>query len=496
MSDPVVNTQYGPVRGKSLHGVTRFFGIPYAAPPVGPLRFRAPVPHEPWDEVRDAFEIGPNAPHAVKDFPGLDVAPLIGTGWRKGDDYLNLNIWTPERAANDPLRPVMVWVHGGGYVIGSNHAAVQDGTAFARSGVVLIAINYRMGVDGFLPIPGVPTNLGLRDMLFALHWVKENAASFGGDPDNVTMFGESAGGMATANLVASPLARGLFSGAIIESGHAGMTRSVPVMQRLVKKMAKLLGVTPDEAGFRSTSFEDCIAATEKVSQPTTRINLRDEAGREPAFGISRFLPIHGDDVLPDKPLELLKRGAGAAVTVLIGTNAEEMNLYLVPTGVRDKIGGLLSTFLLGRAQPHARKALKAYGLGREGKTPGQALTDAMNDLVFRWPARRFAEEFTGRAHVYEFDWRSPAFNGALGACHGMEIAFAFDTLASVTGPEGLAGEAPPQALATRVHDLWVRFASDRTLPWPAFDRETRQVYQLSRGEAVREPAMPAAPFLP
>ena len=390
----------------------------------------------------------------------------------------------------------MVWIHGGGFVIGSNHAAIQDGTAFARSGVVLIAINYRMGIDGFLPIPGVPTNLGLRDMLFALQWVRENAASFGGDPGNVTVFGESAGAMAIADLITSPLAKGLFRRAIVESGHGRMVREIGVAQRLVKKVAKLLGVPATEAGFRSTGFEDCIAAVEKVSLPTARIDLRDADGHEPVYGISRFIPVWGDDVLPQKPLEALHQGAGAGVDLLIGTNAEEMNLYLVPTGIRDKVGSLLATFALSRSMPNARKALKAYGLGRKGKKPGQALTDAMNDLVFRWPARVYATAHQGRTHFYELDWGSDAYNGQLGASHGMELPFVFDTLASVTGPQGLAGMNPPQALADRVHNIWVNFATHGQLPWQEFDAATRKVYQLQRGEAVFEPVMPAARFIP
>lgn len=492
MAEKIVNTQYGPVRGRTTDGVSRYFNIPFAAAPVGRRRFRAPEPHEGWSEVRDAFEIGPNAPHLIKEFPGLDVEPLIGTGWREGDDYLNLNVWAPERAAGDALKPVMVWIHGGGFVIGSNYAKIQDGTAFARSGVVCIAINYRMGIDGFLPIPGIPTNLGLRDMLFALAWVRENAASFGGDPDNVTVFGESAGAMAIADLITSPLARGLFKRAIVESGHGNMVREIPVARRLVAKLAKMLGVTADAEGFRGASFAACAKAVEKVSLPTTRINLRDADGREPVFGISRFIPVHGDDVLPDHPLEALKKGAGAEIDVLIGTNAEEMNLYLVPTGIRDKVGALLAWFVLSRSQPKAWAVLKDYGLRSGRKKAGQVLVDAMNDLVFRWPARRFAEEHQGRTHMYELDWGSDAFGGQLGACHGMELPFVFDTLPSVTGPEGLAGPNPPQALADHVHGLWARYATDGSLPWDEFDRAGRTVYQLAKGEAVHEPVMPAA----
>jgi len=494
MDNPVISLPAGAVRGVSDGVVERFVGIPYAAPPVGERRFLEPQPVERWQGERDCTVPGPNAPQRVRDFPGLDVHVLVGKGWTKGDDYLTLNVWRPIGAATE--LPVMVFIHGGGFVVGSKDAPVQDGSIFARDGVICVAINYRMGIDGFLPIPGVPTNLGLRDQIAALAWVRDNIAAFGGDPANVTLFGESAGAMSIANLIASPLAEGLFRRAIIESGHGAMTRDIPVARRLVDKLAKLLGVSADKAGFASVPpGERMIDALEKVNMPTTRIDLRDAAGMEPVFGISRFVPVHGDDVLPHRPLDALKDGAGADVDVLIGTNAEEMNLYLVPTGVRAKVGKFLSWFVLRRSIPRAWAILKAYGMGA-GKPPGQALTDAMNDLVFRWPARRFAEEHRGRTHFYEFDWRSPMFGGELGAAHGMELPFVFDTLATATGNQGLCGINPPQDLATRIHALWVRYATDGTLPWPEFDRETRQVHRLSADETISEPVMPAAAFLP
>lgn len=494
MENPIITLPDGAVRGASDGVVERFIGIPYAAPPAGERRFAAPQPVEPWQDERDCTAAGPNAPQLVRDFPGLDVKVLIGRGWVEGDDYLTLNIWRP--AGTSQNLPVMVFIHGGGFVVGSKDAPIQDGRAFARDGVILVAINYRMGIDGFLPIPGVPTNLGLRDQIAALHWVQANIAAFGGDAGNVTVFGESAGAMSIASLIASPLTKGLFRRAIIESGHGGMTRDIAVARRLVDKLAQLLGVSADKAGFASVPpGERMLEAVAKANLPTTRLNLRDAEGREPVFGISRFIPVHGDDVLPVKPLEALKNGAGAEVDVLIGTNAEEMNLYLIPTGVRDKAGKILAWFALSRSIPRAWAILKAYGIGT-GKKPGQALTDALNDLVFRWPARRFAEEHRGRTHFYEFDWRSPMFGGDLGAAHGMELPFVFDTLPIATGEEGLCGVNPPQELATHIHALWVGYAKDGTLPWPEFDRDTRQVHRLAAAETIGEPVMPAAPFLP
>jgi len=490
----IVRLAAGDVQGCSEDGVSFYRGIPYAAAPVGEYRFLAPQPVPPWETQRDATAPGANAPQRTRQVPGLDAAPLIGTGWSKGDAYLTLDVLRPDDQRT--ALPVMVFIHGGGFVVGCKDASVQDGRSFARDGIVYVALNYRMGIDGFLPIPGVPTNLGLRDMLAGLGWVQENIARFGGDPANVTVFGESAGAMAIADLFTSPLAKGLFRRAIVQSGHGGMTRDIGVAQRLVRKLAKLLRITPDRAGFASVPpGEAMLDAVEKVSLPTTRLDLRGPDGREPVFGISRFVPVHGDDVLPIAPLDALSQGAGAEVDLLIGSNAEEMNLYLIPSGVRDKLGKLLAWFVLRKSQPRAWAVLKAYGMG-SGKAPGQALTDAMTDLVFRWPARRFAEEHQGRTHLYEFEWRSPRFDGELGASHGMELPFVFDSLATCTGEDGLCGTNPPQDLADRVHRLWVDFARDGSLPWAPFERDTRIVYRLAAGVARFEPPMPAATFLP
>jgi para-nitrobenzyl esterase len=489
----IVPTRAGRLRGAAHDGVARFLSVPYAAPPLGDRRFALPQPVPAWSGVRDALQPGATAPQRVRPVPGIDVEALVGRGWSEGDDYLTLNIWKPASDATGV--PVMVFIHGGGFVVGSKDAPVQDGSAFARDGVLLVAINYRLGVEGFLPIPGIPTNLGLRDQIFALQWVRDNIAAFGGNPANVTVFGESAGAMSVANLITSPLAKGLFRRAIVQSGHGAMTRDIGVAQRLVKALAKRLKITPDGDGFRSVAPGDMLDAIEKVSQPTARLDLRDTDKREPVFGITRFIPVHGDDVLPHQPLSALKVGVGAEVDLLIGTNAEEMNLYFIPTGVREKIGRLLATWFVHKHQPSAHKLLRAYGMGAPSMKPGHAFTDAMHDLVFRWPARRFAEEHRGRTHMYEFAWRSPLFGG-LGAAHAMELPFVFDTLATTTGPEGICGEAPPQTLADNVHRIWVDFATDGRLPWAPFTREDRRVYQLAAGEVVHEPPMPAAPYLP
>jgi len=494
MQPASARTRNGELSGQRDGTIRRFLGVPYAAPPVGPLRFCPAQPPEAWEGARDATRAGPNAPQHLRAFPALDATPLVGHGWERGDDYLTLNVWCPDDEATG--RPVMVFIHGGAWVLGSKDAPVSDGSAFARSGIVCIGINYRMGIDGFLPIEGAPTNLGLRDQLFALSWVQENAAAFGGDPGNVTVFGESAGAMSIADLVASPLSRGLFRRAIIQSGHGSMVRSIEVASRATRKLAELLRVEPDLDGFRSCSLEQCARAVDQLHRLSTRVDLRDEQGREPAFGLSRILPVFGDDVLPQRPLELLAAGAGADVEILIGTNREEMNLYFVPTGIQRWMFRPLASWLVRRSEPLGGQVLKAYGLGAAGRRTGEVFTAALHDLVFRLPARRYADAFRGRLHFYEFDWSSTACKGRLGACHGLELPFVFDTLTCVTGTKGLAGEAPPQTLADRVHSLWADFARGELLPWPAYDTMQRAVYQLARGEWIRDPDMAAAHIVP
>ncbi|MCZ9344888.1 carboxylesterase family protein, partial [Streptomyces sp. TRM76130] len=192
-------------------------GVPYAAPPRGADRFGPPRPHEPWDGVRDATAPGPNAPQSERGLGAIDMTPYFGTGWSRGEDYLTVNVRTPSAASGG--LPVMVFVHGGGFVAGSTRSALYDGSAFARDGVVLVTLNYRLGIAGFLDLPGAPANRGLLDVVGALRWVRENIAGFGGDPDNVTLFGQSAGATLVGGVLATPEAAGLFRRAIVQSGN-------------------------------------------------------------------------------------------------------------------------------------------------------------------------------------------------------------------------------------------------------------------------------------
>lgn len=477
----------GVLEGTKQGEVNHFLGVPYASPPVGDLRFAAPAPVKRWTGVRQAREAGPNAPHRVSSMPRVDLRPVIGAGWVKGDDYLTLNVWA-RTDAND--LPVMVWVHGGGLVSGSKDASVHNGARLAKAGVVSVSVNYRLGTEGFAPIPGGTTNIGLRDVLAALGWVRDNIAAFGGDPRNVTVFGESGGAMVVSCLVASPLADGLLRRAIVQSGHGSSVVSMEVGRRVVDRMAELLRIEATVEGFRSRTWEQILDAQARLARPSG-VDLRDEDGFDPGFGLGRFNPVIGDDVLPVNPLEALTQGRGADIDLLIGTTVEEANVFITPLWLDRLLPGFAARWLLGKAIPHPAEALAAYGAG-EGTSAGAALSRALTDLAFAWPAYQFAAEHRGRTHAYLFDWKSPT--AGIGACHGLDLPFVFDNLDVVTGPKGLAGPKPPQELACRIQRLWVGFATGGELPWPEYDGKSRLVHRLHAEVTARVIVPPAARF--
>jgi para-nitrobenzyl esterase len=482
----------GLIEGRLEAGVRRFLSVPYAAPLTQERRFREPQPVEPWTGVRDATRPGPSAPQNVSAIAGLDWAELIGDVSRTGPDYLTLNVWAPDAAPAAP-RPVMVFVHGGSFVSGGKDGPIYDGTAFARDGIVCVVINYRLAIDGFLPVPGAPTNLGLRDIIAALGWVRTNIAAFGGDADNVTLFGESAGAVCVALLAVSPAAEGLFHRAICQSGHGDMLRDVAQMQPVVRRLARRLGVSPDRDGFASIPADEMLAAQASTMKRSLWRDLRRARRVDFAAG-ARFAPVIGDDIVPERPFTAQAKGAGKSIDLLTGTTAEEANLFLVPGGLRERLKTWQALLLLRPAVPRPLRVLRAYGLGQRGVTPGQALGRAMSDLMFRWPCRREAMLRHGRTWVYDFDWRSPALGGELGAAHAVELPFVFDTLRAASGPKGLLGPDPPQALADSIHAVWVKFAATGEAPWPPYDAFMRMVYSLSHGEARTEAPPIAARF--
>jgi Carboxylesterase type B len=472
---PVVKTAAGQVRGRTVDGVARFLGIPYAAAPFGPHRFRPPAPVPSWDLVRDATDPGPTAPKPgyPAPFDALLAEPVVA-----GQECLNVNVWAPESGAG---LPVMVWIHGGAFVNGSNSVPVYDGTAFARDGVVLVGINYRLGAEGFLLLPDGTPNLGLLDQVAALTWVRENIAAFGGDPDNVTVFGESAGAMSIGVLLAMPAAEGLFRRAILQSGAAHHTLSAATATRVAGYVAEHLGVAATVEAMSEVEPERLVQAQRALSAQAQAAPDPARWG-EIAANLMIYEPVVDGEVLPGPPMERIAAGASADVELLVGANRDEFRLFLVPVGAAEHLTEpMLAAVAAAYRLPGG--ALERYRAARPGASPGTLLADVATDWFYRLPAIRLAEAH-GRAHVYEFDWASPAFDGRIGACHALEVAFVFDTL-DHGGP--LVGDAPPQDLADAMHRAWIAFATTGDPGWEPYG-DRRRVRRLGAVvETVEDP---------
>ncbi len=464
-------TTSGTVRGQGGGGVVAFKGIPYAAPPFGVLRFAAPAPAAPWEGVRECTAYGPTA---LKPPYAAPVDLLLPEPVVPGEDVLNLNVWTPDPGAAG--LPVLVWIHGGAFVNGSGGVPQYDGTAFARDGVVAVTINYRLGVDGFLHFgDDGPANRGLLDQVAALSWVRDNIAAFGGDPQRVTIAGESAGAMSVTSLLSMPRAAGLFSRAVAQSGAGHYALTPGTASTVAAALAERLGVPLTREAFAAVEPARLVAAQQALSQ---QIALAPDPARwaEITLNLMAFEPVIDGDVLPVLPVRAVQAGAGAEVDLLVGTNSDEHTLFLVPNGFVDFIDdNVLGRVLAGYGLP--AEALAAYRSDLPTASPGELLIAVASDWFFRMPALRLAEARNGApgsTHVYEFAWPSPQFGGRLGACHALEIAFVFDTLRA-PGGQPLQGDAAPQELADVVHRAWVDFVTTGDPGWPAYDLATRPV---------------------
>ncbi|HEX7354690.1 MAG TPA: carboxylesterase family protein, partial [Mycobacteriales bacterium] len=452
------------------------------AAPVGDLRFAAPAPVPAWDGVRDATAYGPTAPKGPYP-PGLDgLLPELSIA---GDDYLNLNVWTP---GTDGRRPVLVWIHGGAFVNGSGSIRGYDGTRFARDGVVCVTINYRLGAEGFLHVDGAPANRGLLDQVAALTWVRDNIAAFGGDPDTVTIAGESAGAMSVTTLTAMPSAQGLFRRVIAQSGGGHHVMSAATATAVARALAEDLGVDATADGFRSVS-------TDRLVQAQDALSLRIAAQPDPAVwgeiaGDSMaFEPCVDGDVLPARPIDTLARTT-AGVDMLVGSNADEALLFLVPNGMIDLVA---DDMLLASAAGFGidAAALATYRAALPDATAGDLLAALVRDRTFWIPAVRMAEtrlEAGLPTYVYEFAWRTPQLAGRLGAAHALEIAFVFDNLDDPEG-EAFVGPKPPQHLADAMHAAWVAFVTDGNPGWDPYGA-ARTVMRFDDASAVVHDPMP------
>ncbi|MFB7594955.1 carboxylesterase/lipase family protein [Streptomyces sp. NPDC056160] len=473
--DPVVNTAQGAVRGLRRPDTTAFVNIPYAAPPRGAGRFAPPRPHEPWHGVRDATVPGPNAPQSERRLGRVDMSPYFGPGWVRGEDYLTVNVFTPEAAAGAGL-PVMVFVHGGGFVAGSTRSALYDGSSFARDGVVLVTLNYRLGVAGFLDLPGAPANRGMLDVVAALRWVRENIAAFGGDPHNVTLFGQSAGATVVGGVLATPHAAGLFRRAIVQSGSGLGAFTAEQAARVTRAAAQALGTAPHADAFAEISDERLVEAASRLAG----IDLRTETRHDPLIGLSPF-----SLVLDTQPAASLAAGLGSDVDLLIGTNTEEGNLYLVPV---DKYATSTAADVddaAARSHPDPAQLVDAYRKARPEASSGELLSAIMGDALFGAGSRALADAHAARprcaTYAYEFAWRSQALDGQLGATHAVELPFVFDLahLSRLHGPAALLGpDNPPADLAARMHQTWIRFATTGNPGWDPYDTRRRATMRI------------------
>ncbi|WP_101947073.1 carboxylesterase/lipase family protein [Mycobacterium sp. 3519A] len=470
----------GTVEGFTRDGVNRWRSIPYARPPVGPLRLRAPQPVEPWRGVRYCHGFGYCAPQQR-------MYTVLGPGKYQpmGEDCLTLNVVTPKRQAAQPL-PVMVFIHGGGYFMGSSATPIYDGAALARQGCVYVSVNYRLNALGCLDLSSLSTkdiriddNLFLRDLVMALRWVRDNIAVFGGDPDNVTIFGESAGAHAVATLLAVPEAKGLFAQAISESPAAGMVRSPEIATEYAAKFAALLGAGSGD-GARAVMAArpaDLVAAFDRLVRQ----------GQREMLGAFAAGPTRNTEYLPLDPVEAMGAGAAHRVPLIVGTNAEEARLFgrflkLLPM-TEPTIERLLAA-----VEPDERERITA---AYPGYPDPSACIQFGGDFAFGSAAWQIAEAHSQHAptYLYRYDYapRTLRWSG-LGATHATELLAVFDVYRTAFGR--LLTAASDRRSALRVSDdvqaRWRTF-SRTGVPghdWPAYSTEDRAVMVLDRRPRV------------
>jgi para-nitrobenzyl esterase len=470
LDNPVVRTKPGELRGVTENGVVVFRAVPYAAPPVGELRFSPPQPVPAWRGVRDADKDGPIAPQGRS-----RLAHVMGDFERpQSEDCLTLNVWTP--AVDGKKRPVLVWIHGGAFTSGAGSLPWYSGERFAAHGdVVFVSINYRLGALGFLCLPDIsPGNLGLLDQIAALSFVRENIAAFGGDPDNVSVVGQSAGAASIAILMTMPPAGGLFKRVIMQSTPFGrMSRSLEDAQRIGRLFVEVLGLKPEQAAeLKSLPFAHLVAAQGEVARLEKKF----------ADALAPFWPTIDGKVYPGEVAPALKAGAGATVDTMIGTTREEMAAFYcidqeIAAADPSAIERVFATMFKSGHQAHFDEIRSMRASGSNTALLG----DLMSDAMFRMGSLRMAEARADQRHpayVYQFDWQSPA---GFEACHCIEIPFVFDNFGNWTDSPMLKGGDPGEmkCLARAMHRAWIAFAHTGKpdhphLPrWPVYQREDR-----------------------
>ncbi|BDY32466.1 carboxylesterase/lipase family protein [Mycolicibacterium mageritense] len=469
----------GIVEGFTRDGVHRWRSIPYARPPVGPLRLRAPQPAQPWPGVRYCHGFSYCAPQQRR-------YTVMGVGKYQpmSEDCLTLNVVAPESPAEQGPLPVMFFVHGGGYILGSSATPIYDGAALARRGCVYVSVNYRLGVLGCMELSSLSTrdhpiddNLFLRDLVLALQWVRDNIAVFGGDPDNVTIFGESAGAQAVATLLAVPAAAGLFARVISESPASGMVSSAPAAARLAQKFGELLGADEPAAVVKTLRPAE-------LGKALAALIRRGQSDMPGAFPVG---PTHGTPFLPADPVEAMADGTAHRLPLIVGNNADEGRLFtrflqLLPTNE-----AMIEKLFADVDPEHREKIVAAY----PGYPSAAACVRLGGDFAFGSATWQIAEAHSRHAptYVYRYDYapRTLRWSG-LGATHAMELLAVFDTYSTRYGSmlAAAADRSSARRVTRDVQTRWREF-SRSGIPgtgWPAYDTDSRAVYVFDRRSRV------------
>jgi carboxylesterase type B len=381
----------------------------------------------------------------------------------------------------------MVWIPGGMFEAGSGASYV--GSRFARDGVICVTINYRVGAEGFLYLGDGDANLGLLDQVAALEWVRENIAAFGGDPGNVTIFGESAGAMSVGTLLSMPLADGLFRRAIAQSGGAHQVIPAATARQVGQRLAEQLGVDATREAIAAVPVDRLLRAQAELKADLMAHPDPERWGGELVVSMLPWQPVIDGNVISARPLDRIAAGAGAGIDLMAGSNTEEWNFFLVPNGAIQHITAEALTGAIAAYGLPVKATLDTYRAAHPGACLGELLSAIQSDWDFRIPALRLADAHAttpAATYMYEFAWRSPQFNGRLGACHGLEIPFVFDLLGN--GTEPLLGTDPPQQLADTMHAAWVAFATHGDCPWPKYDLNRRATMRFdTTSEVVDDP---------
>ncbi len=484
MAEVIVETASGRVRGREERGVSVFKGIPYAAPPLGENRFRPPRKIEPWTGVRDALAYGDQAiqDDNVFNLPAdlLAIFPLSGVE-KISEDCLTLNVWTSGTSGNQ--RPVLFWCHGGAFITGSGSSPWYDGTNLCRlDDVVVVTFNHRLGALGYLHLEDIAPDFegagtaGMRDIVAALEWVRDNIARFGGDPGNVTIFGESGGGAKVSVLMALPAAKGLFHKAVIQSGPAVQMATGEDGTRTALQVLAELGLGDKEiAKLRTLPAEKILAAQGVVQARAASGPIADRRRRG-------FNPVIDGTYFPGGPFNPDAPAVSAHVPLMIGSNKDEQSLFLghlpwVTGATFDNLAAAMKPYLGDRAA----EIVAAYHAVQPGLPADQIGLILMGELSQRLPSLQIAERKlvlkAADVFVYLFAWETPVLGGRLRACHTLEIPFVFNTVegAAVTG-----SDPSRLALGETMARAWIAFARTGNPGWPAYDtiRRPTMVFDL------------------